>query len=101
MPGYSGLEVCQRLKDSQESARIPVLLTGRQTGTFKPEEGIASAPKVSSSSRSKPVNCSPLYPTARRQSGGPAPNPPSPDALRVPLLPPKKPDESAETTVRR
>ncbi len=27
MPGYSGLEVCQRLKESQETARIPVLLT--------------------------------------------------------------------------
>src|ERR1700729_2456454 len=27
MPGYSGLEVCQRLKESPDSARIPVLLT--------------------------------------------------------------------------
>ncbi len=38
MPGYSGLEVCQRLKDSQESARIPVLLTVGKLEPFKPEE---------------------------------------------------------------
>ena len=38
MPGYSGLEVCQRLKDSQDSARIPVLLTVGKLEPFKPEE---------------------------------------------------------------
>jgi two-component system chemotaxis response regulator CheY len=38
MPGYSGLEVCQRLKESQESARIPVLLTVGKLEPFKPEE---------------------------------------------------------------
>ena len=38
MPGYSGLEVCQRLKDSQETARIPVLLTVGKLEPFKPEE---------------------------------------------------------------
>ena len=26
MPGYSGLEVCQRLKDAPETARIPVIM---------------------------------------------------------------------------
>jgi CheY-like chemotaxis protein len=38
MPGYSGLEVCQRLKDSQETAHIPVLLTVGKLEPFKPEE---------------------------------------------------------------
>jgi CheY-like chemotaxis protein len=38
MPGYSGLEVCQRLKESQESARIPVLLSVGKLEPFKPEE---------------------------------------------------------------
>ena len=38
MPGYSGLEVCQRLKDSPDTARIPVLLTVGKLEPFKPEE---------------------------------------------------------------
>jgi len=38
MPGYSGLEVCQRLKDSPETARIPILLTVGKLEPFKPEE---------------------------------------------------------------
>ena len=38
MPGYSGLEVCQRLKETQETARIPVLLTVGKLEPFKPEE---------------------------------------------------------------
>ena len=38
MPGYSGLEVCQRLKESQDTARIPVLLTVGKLEPFKPEE---------------------------------------------------------------
>jgi CheY-like chemotaxis protein len=38
MPGYSGLEVCQRLKDSPDTERIPVLLTVGKLEPFKPEE---------------------------------------------------------------
>ena len=38
MPGYSGLEVCQRLKDSPETSRIPVLLTVGKLEPFKPDE---------------------------------------------------------------
>jgi len=38
MPGYSGLEVCQRLKDAAETARIPVLLTVGKLEPFKAEE---------------------------------------------------------------
>ncbi|HEX3822436.1 MAG TPA: response regulator [Candidatus Sulfotelmatobacter sp.] len=38
MPGYSGLEVCQRLKETGETSRIPVLLTVGKLEPFKPEE---------------------------------------------------------------
>ncbi len=38
MPGYSGLEVCQRLKESEDSSRIPVLLSVGKLEPFKPEE---------------------------------------------------------------
>jgi CheY-like chemotaxis protein len=38
MPGYSGLEVCQRLKDSDETAHIPVLLTVGKLEPFKADE---------------------------------------------------------------
>jgi CheY-like chemotaxis protein len=38
MPGYSGLEVCQRMKESPETSRIPVLLTVGKLEPFKPEE---------------------------------------------------------------
>lgn len=38
MPGYSGLEVCQRLKEVGDTARIPVLLTVGKLEPFKPEE---------------------------------------------------------------
>jgi len=38
MPGYSGLEVCQRLKETNDTARIPVLLTVGKLEPFKPEE---------------------------------------------------------------
>ncbi|HST10538.1 MAG TPA: response regulator [Terriglobales bacterium] len=38
MPGYSGLEVCQRIKENKETARIPVLLTVGKLEPFKPEE---------------------------------------------------------------
>jgi CheY-like chemotaxis protein len=38
MPGYSGLEVCQRLKETPETSRVPVLLTVGKLEPFKPEE---------------------------------------------------------------
>jgi CheY-like chemotaxis protein len=38
MPGYGGLEVCQRLKESQATSRIPVLLTVGKLEPFKAEE---------------------------------------------------------------
>ena len=38
MPGYGGLEVCQRIKESPDTARIPVLLTVGKLEPFKPDE---------------------------------------------------------------
>ncbi|MFB3814350.1 MAG: response regulator [Terriglobales bacterium] len=40
MPGYSGLEVCERVKSSPETARIPVLLTVGKLEPFRPEDGM-------------------------------------------------------------
>ncbi|HKW18508.1 MAG TPA: response regulator [Terriglobales bacterium] len=38
MPGYGGLEVCQRLKESEATMRIPVLLTVGKMEPFKTDE---------------------------------------------------------------
>src|SRR3989442_1766168 len=38
MPGYGGLEVCQRLKESGETMQIPVLLTVGKMEPFKADE---------------------------------------------------------------
>lgn len=38
MPGYGGLEVCQRLKENRETARIPVLLSVGKLEPFKADE---------------------------------------------------------------
>src|SRR5436190_757664 len=38
MPGYGGLEVCQRLKEAGDTMRIPVLLTVGKMEPFKPDE---------------------------------------------------------------
>jgi CheY-like chemotaxis protein len=38
MPGYGGLEVCARLKENKETARIPVLLSVGKLEPFKAEE---------------------------------------------------------------
>ena len=39
MPGYTGVEVCERVKKAQETAHLPVLLTVGKMEPFKPEEG--------------------------------------------------------------
>ena len=38
MPGYGGLEVCQRLKENEATMKIPVLLTVGKMESFKVEE---------------------------------------------------------------
>ncbi len=40
MPGYSGLEVCERLKNTIETARVPVLLTVGKLEPFRPEDAV-------------------------------------------------------------
>ena len=39
MPGYNGLEVCEKIRASQETAKIPVLLTVGKMEPYKPEDG--------------------------------------------------------------
>jgi len=38
MPGYSGLEVCQRIKENSETSHLPVLLTVGKLEPFKQDE---------------------------------------------------------------
>src|SRR3954452_8750528 len=38
MPGYSGLEVCEKVRGSLETMKIPVLLTVGKMEPFKPED---------------------------------------------------------------
>ena len=38
MPGYGGLEVCERVKEGKETARIPVLLTVGKLEPFKSDD---------------------------------------------------------------
>ena len=48
MPGYGGLEVCQRVKENPETTRIPVLLTVGKLEPFKPEEAKRGAEYLAS-----------------------------------------------------
>src|SRR4029079_11410082 len=38
MPGYSGLEVCEKVRGSLETMKIPVLLTVGKMEPYKPED---------------------------------------------------------------
>jgi len=38
MPGYTGVELCERMRSSRETARIPILLSVGKMEAFKPEE---------------------------------------------------------------
>jgi len=38
MPGYSGLELCERMRNSRETARTPIVLTVGKMEAFRPEE---------------------------------------------------------------
>ena len=55
MPGYTGLEVCQKVKSAPETARVPVLLTMGQMEALDPAEstrvkadGVITKPFVAS-----------------------------------------------------
>src|SRR5437868_2077197 len=38
MPGYGGLELCERLREARETARLPILLTVGKLEPFKADE---------------------------------------------------------------
>lgn len=40
MPGYTGLEVCERMKSSPATAHVPVLLSVGKMEPFRPEDGM-------------------------------------------------------------
>jgi CheY-like chemotaxis protein len=39
MPGYTGLEVCEKVKNAPETANVPVLLTVGKLEPYRPEDG--------------------------------------------------------------
>ena len=39
MPGYSGLELCERLRNAAETAKLPVLLTAGRMEPYSPQDG--------------------------------------------------------------
>jgi CheY-like chemotaxis protein len=39
MPGYTGLEVCEKVKNAPETASVPVLLTVGKLEPYRPEDG--------------------------------------------------------------
>ena len=39
MPGYSGLELCEKLRNSAETAKLPVLLTVGRMEPYSPQDG--------------------------------------------------------------
>jgi CheY-like chemotaxis protein len=40
MPGYTGLEVCEKIKNAPDTAHVPVLLTVGKLEPFRPEDGM-------------------------------------------------------------
>ncbi|HLH07328.1 MAG TPA: response regulator [Terriglobales bacterium] len=96
MPGYTGLEVCERLKNNPETSRKPVLLTVGKMEPFNPDD--------SNRVRAEGVMIKPFEATdltaavqaiAKRfnLSSAPAPQPPAPPKPAVPY-------KSYEETVR-
>src|SRR5207249_9392114 len=61
MPGYGGLEVCQRLKENYETASIPILLSVGKLEPFKADEAKKAKPTPSTSNQSKPANLLPPF----------------------------------------
>src|ERR1700739_5105318 len=39
MPGYSGLELCEKLRNAAETSKLPVLLTVGRMEPYSPQEG--------------------------------------------------------------
>lgn len=85
MPGYTGLEVCEKVKTASATARMPVLLTVGKMEPYKPEEG---ARVRADGVIVKPFEASELLRAvnrfAQRVSGGPS----STAATSKPVAPP-------------
>ena len=92
MPGYTGLEVCEKIKTSSVTSRMPVLLTVGKMEPYKPEEG---ARVRADGVIVKPFEASELLRAVHRFSQRiaghtnapgrtPAPSPPSPPPASTP-----------------
>jgi CheY-like chemotaxis protein len=98
MPGYTGLEVCEKIKTSSATTRIPVLLTVGKMEPYKPEEG---ARVRADGVIVKPFEASELLRAvnrfASRVSGG---VPPATAAPSIPPPPPASTPSTYEKTVK-
>jgi CheY-like chemotaxis protein len=97
MPGYTGLEVCEKIKSSGATMRIPVLLTVGKHEPYKPEDG---ARVRADGVIVKPFEASELLRAVHRfsqRAGGPAPVRP---LVAIPPAPPSAPPATYERTVK-
>ena len=98
MPGYTGLEVCEKIKSNTATARMPVLLTVGKMEPYKPEEG---ARVRADGVIVKPFEASELLRAVHRFSqriAGAAPVPPRP--VTGPTQPPASTPSTYERTVK-
>ena len=95
MPGYSGLEVCERVKNAQETAKTPVILTVGKMEPFKAEDG----QRVRADGLIvKPFEASDLLAAVRKieqKLAMMAPPPPPPETVKI-AVPEEFKDESYE-----
>lgn len=85
MPGYTGLEVCERVKGNLESSRTPVLLTVGKMEPYRPEDGSrvrADGVIV------KPFEASDLLAAIEKLADKLKPAPPVPDYDQTIVIPP-------------
>jgi CheY-like chemotaxis protein len=97
MPGYSGLEVCEKIKSSAATTRIPVLLTVGKHEPYKPEDG---ARVRADGVIVKPFEASELLRAVHRFSQRAAGSTPARAPIGIPPAPPSAPPATYERTVK-
>jgi CheY-like chemotaxis protein len=101
MPGYTGLELCQKLRASVATAALPVILTVGKLEPYRPEDG---EQVHSNAVIVKPFAAAELISAVRSLVGGPpaaAPEPPAPDPLEhAPVTAPVEAQSATSATAQ-